>query len=276
MDDDLGYTPDFETLIGKNLAVNSRYVINWDTSFPATDCNSINSYGGVPMLTWEPRLSTTNTLDAISNGNYDSYVTTFAQAAKDWGKLIYLRFAHEMNGNWYPWDGTHNGGSAGPGKYILAWQHVHAIFAQAGATNVKWVWSPNHNSAPGDPWNAAANYYPGDSYVDWIGLDGYNWAQGSWQTFDQVFSSAYSSFSGYGKPIMFSEFSCATAETYSKADWITDAFSKIKNNYTQAKIFIWFNTNKERDWRVNSDVTALNAFKNAVNDSYFRTDLPPY
>ena len=115
-----------------------------------------------------------------------------------------------MSGNWYGWDGYHNGGSGGPAKYIAAWKHIHAIF-----------------------------------------------------------TSVYSVFESYGKPLMISEFACATDEVYSKADWITDAFLKIKNSYPKIKVFNWFNISKERDWRVNSSTGALNAFKNAINDSYF-------
>lgn len=261
-------TSAFENLMGKNLAVNMWY-ITWNYSFPSSECDSAKNYGGVPMITWEPSLSTTNTLEAISNGNYDSYLTTFAQAAKNWGGLIYLRFAHEMNGNWYVWDGYHNGESSGPAKYIAAWKHIHNIFSSASATNVKWVWSPNHTSAPDESWNQAVNYYPGDDYVDWIGIDGYNWGQGDWQTFTQIFSSAYATFESYGKPLMISEFACATDESYSKADWITDAFSEIESTYSRIRIFVWFNQNKERDWRVSSSTSASDSFKNAVDDSYF-------
>jgi beta-mannanase len=179
-----------------------------------------------------------------------------------------------MNGNWYVWDGYHNGQSSGPAKYIAAWKHIHNIFNSASATNVKWVWSPNHTSTPDESWNQAVNYYPGDDYVDWIGIDGYNWGQGSWQTFAQIFSSAYATFESYGKPLMISEFACATDESYRKADWITDAFSKIENTYSKIRIFVWFNQNKERDWRISSSSSASNAFKNAVSDTYFLESKP--
>ncbi|MBU1026379.1 MAG: hypothetical protein KKA31_01460, partial [Candidatus Margulisbacteria bacterium] len=118
----LSNTLSFETIIGKNLAIN-MWFINWDDNFPTSDCNTAYNYGAVPMITWEPFLSTTNSLEAISNGDYDTYITNFAQDAKSWNKLIYLRFAHEMNSDWYPWTGDSNGGSSGPAKYIAAWKH---------------------------------------------------------------------------------------------------------------------------------------------------------
>jgi beta-mannanase len=253
------------------------FYIDWNTNFPSTDCNLIDSYGGVPQIVWEPWLSSSNTLDAISGGAYDTYINNFAQAAKAWNKLIYLRFGHEMNGNWYPWDGTHNGGSAGPAKYIAAWRHIRAIFTNAGATNVKFVWSANHINCPTDAWNDAVNYYPGAAYVDWIGLDGYNWGTGNWQSFSQIFSSYYTTFSSYGKPIMISEFACTTDEAGStKAVWLTDAFTNIRNNYPQIRMFNWFNVNKERDWRIDSSAGSQTAFQNALNNAYFLDSKPDF
>ncbi|MFH1684665.1 MAG: glycosyl hydrolase [Candidatus Margulisiibacteriota bacterium] len=276
----LSNTPAFESAINRNLAVNMWY-INWSTSFPTTDCNTASSYGAVPMLTWEPSLATTNTLKAIASGNYDAYITTFAQAAKAWGSLVYIRFGHEMNGNWYPWDGTHNGGSTGPAKYIAAWRHIHGIFSAEAATNVRWVWSPNHVSQPNEAWNEAIDYYPGDAYVDWIAFDGYNWSGGDWKTFDQLFSTIYATFESYGKPLMIGEFASATDEAQSKATWITNTFASLENDYPKIKIFNWFNTRKYEatagrtiDWRIESTTADQTAFKNAVSDSYFLESKP--
>lgn len=251
------------------------WYISWDESFPTSSCATVDNYGGVPMLTWEPWLATANTLEAISGGAYDAYISAFAQDAKAWGKLVYLRFGHEMNGNWYPWDGSHNGGAAGPAKYIAAWCHIHDLFAAAGATNVKFVWSVNSSDSPAEDWNKAAAYYPGDAYVDWIGFDGYNWGAGNWQTFDQIFSAAYGTFETYGKPLMISEFACAE-EGGDKAAWITAAFTGLKTNYPSIEACVWFNINKagERDWRVDSSTAALNAYKNAVTDPYFLETKP--
>lgn len=269
----LSNTNSFEALIDKNLAINMWY-IDWNTNFPTANCNLVKSYGNAPMIVWEPFINTTNTLEAIDNGNYDVYIAQFAQDAKTWGDLVYLRFGHEMNGNWYPWDGANNGGALGPAKYILAWKHIHDIFTANNATNVKWVWSVNQASWPNEAWNTFDAYYPGTNYVDYIGIDGYNWAQGSWQTFDEIFSTAYNSLNSYNKPLMIAEFSSATDETYSKADWITNAFSEIKSNYPLVKAVIWFNEKKERDWRIQSSANTTTAFKNAVSDSYFSGDKP--
>ncbi|MFH1684403.1 MAG: glycosyl hydrolase, partial [Candidatus Margulisiibacteriota bacterium] len=209
------------------------------------------------------------------------YITTFAQDAKDWGNLVYLRPAHEMNGNWYAWDGYTNGGQTdGPANYIAAWKHIHDIFTNVGATNVKFVWSPNHESIPNESWNEAVDYYPGDNYVDWIAFDGYNWGNGNWESFDQIFSVIYATFESYGKSMMIGEFA-SVEDGGDKAAWITDAFSKIESDYPKIKIFNWFNIQKYEsqaggivDWKVNSSTGASNAFNSAMQDSYFLESTP--
>ena len=227
------------------------------------------------MITWEPFLNTTNTLDAISRGDYDAYITNFAQAAHDWDHLVYLRFGHEMNGNWYPWDGFHNGGYTAPAKYIAAWRHIHDIFVAAGASKVKFVWSPNHWSVPSVSWNEATDYYPGNNYVDWIAIDGYNWGEGSWQTFSDIFDTAYANLAPYDKPMMIGEFANAPDDGLNaKSDWINQAFSQIKSTYPKIQIFCWFNIDKERDWRINSSPATEAAFRTAISDDYFLETIP--
>src|SRR6202021_2452613 len=108
------------------------------------------------------------TLASIIAGDYDAYITNWATAAKAWGHPFFLRFAHEMNGNWYPWAASVNGNTAG--EYIQAWQHVHNIFVSVGATNATWVWCVNVVAGMPTP---IGQVYPGDNYVDWLALDGY-------------------------------------------------------------------------------------------------------
>ena len=115
-------------------------------------------------------------------------ITARAQAVKTFGQKFFLRWGHEMNGNWYPWDGANNGANlAATTTFISAYRHIHDLFVAAGATNALWVFCPNVDSVPGDSWNQWQNYYPGDAYVDWMGFDGYNWGTvqttSTWQTF---------------------------------------------------------------------------------------------
>lgn len=265
----LNNLPSFQASIGKSLAVVLWYV-SWPDAFPAAEADAVYANGSVPLITWEPWIThPSGTLEAIASGSYESYVRDFFLAAKSWGKPLFLRFAHEMNGNWYPWDGEHNGKASGPAKYKSAWQYIYNVKRLVGADNVFLIWCPNNASLPADQWNDLSAYYPGDQYVDWVGLDGYNWGYGGWQSFDAIFGGAYQALTALtAKPLIIGEF--ASAEPGGdKAAWIGDAFQKIGSTYTRVKLFCWFNINKERDWRVASSPSAEAAFRNSLQNSSF-------
>jgi beta-mannanase len=226
------------------------------------------------MITWEPwdpangsALQPLYSLARLADGTYDAYIARWAAQVKAWGGPLRLRFAHEMNGNWYPWGSGVNGNTAP--QYVSAWRHVHDLFVAAGATNVTWVWTPNviDGMAPIGP------LYPGDAYVDWVGVDGYNWGTtkswSSWQSFNQVFGSSLGALRQLTtRPIVIGE-TASTEMGGSKSQWIQDFFAQLKAN-TDIKAFIWFNLAKETDWRIESSSTATQAFRTGVSDSRYR------
>ncbi|MCM8793724.1 MAG: hypothetical protein NC898_04585 [Candidatus Omnitrophica bacterium] len=215
-------------------------------------------------ITLEPWVN----LGDIVQGIYDNYFRDYAKGAKLWTDEIRFRFGHEMihdndpsTPGWYPWQDQ-------PLLYTRAFQHIHDIFYEVGADNVKFVWAPNWTPSDLD---ILKEYYPGKDYVEWIGFSGYNWGN-PWRSFDEIFSEIYlniiqnSDFFGE-KPIMLSEF--ASAEGELKDEWIKETFEKIEKEYPQIKAFYWFNINKERDWRINSSAEALSAFRTAMSSPYF-------
>ncbi|MFH1347713.1 MAG: glycosyl hydrolase [Candidatus Margulisiibacteriota bacterium] len=265
---------DFQTQINKNLAVVLWYV-HWLEPFPAKDADMVFANGSLPLITWEPWVThASGTLPAIAKGKYEDYVKGFLAAAKDWGRPLFLRFAHEMNGNWYPWDGSHNGASENsPEKYKQAWIYIYNVKKRLKADNVRLVWCPNNTSQPNTSWNKISEYYPGDQYVDWIGMDGYNWGYGGWETFDSIFKNVYQELiSLTGKPLMIGEFASAE-QGGNKAAWIKQALSQVKTGYPRIKLLCWFNLNKERDWRITSSDSSAKALKEAIGDRYFLESL---
>lgn len=267
---------------------------NWEDSFPAKACQIIMEHGAIPHLTWElfwPK-KTQNTATADSNGYYamdevlagkhDTYIRQFALSAKSLGGEVQIRFLHEFNGNWYLWGGKKNGGArGGPAKVVAVWKYVVDKFREAGATNVKWVWCP-HGPSPdrsNEKWNDIRNYWPGDGYVDWFGLDAYNWyPKDPWggirpyDSFKSCFKDLYDSCKALGnQPMMIAEFASGefTLNGITKADWIREAFTQMKSYYPRIKIFTWFNVKKELDWRVNSSPESYSAFLAEMKDSYF-------
>lgn len=254
--------PKFEQQVGRRVNIYSYYQsFYWDSTFNSAFAKTINAAGITPMITWEPWKPDGNSeqskysLARINAGDFDTLIKGWALAIKELNFPIYLRFAHEMNGDWYPWGNT-NGNK--PGEYITAWKRVRLLFTAAGVKNVLWVWSPNVDF-PVSP------YYPGGSSVDWIAVDGYNWDTSSpEQVFGPTLDAIKDLWKGqysYTKPIMIGETGCP--EYSGKPAWIKAFFEMIKAR--DIKAFVWFNYNKEQNWRADSSLAALTAFKTGVN-----------
>ncbi len=271
---------DFERNAGKPVSI-----VHWFQGWGVTDgtqyfqtqwMNDVRNHGSIPLITWEPwnwrRGVNQNSyqLQDIINGNYDAYITKWAQDSKTWGNPYFLRFAHEMNASNYPWNEQKNGNK--PGDYAKAWKHVHDIFTAQGVNNVTWVWCPNVEYAGTTP---LEGLYPGDNYVDWVCMDGYNGGTalnwGGWQSFSQIFSTTYNHLQqlASSKPVMIGEFASAEAGG-SKADWIADAYStQVPTNFPNIKALVWFNANTDTDWRIESSTTSKTAFTTAVASDYY-------
>ena len=268
--------------VGKRTAYIMWYA-DWSSTFQGYAVTDAYGRGSVPIITWEMKNRRANISYAdVLGGKWNKYIDTWAKAAKANGNQFFLRFGHEMNGDWYGWGGARNGASlAATQQFIATWRYVRNRFTAAGATNVTWVWCVNNESVPNAEWNAPEAYYPGDAYVDWTCADGYNWGTSQtvassgwdshWQSFDEVFSSVYQRVTAIApsKPFMIGEFA-STEVGGNKAAWITDAAARMKSSYPQLRAFAWFNMNKETDWRVESSTASLNAFKTAFGaDAYF-------
>ena len=123
----------------------------------------------MPLL--DPSISRRSPWPRLPTAPGIRYLRQYASEAKAWGHPFFLRFASEMNGSWVSWSERHSGNSAG--QFVQAWRHVHDIFTSVGATNVTWVWCPNTENAYTTP---LEDLYPGNAYVDWAGIDGYNFS----------------------------------------------------------------------------------------------------
>ena len=108
-------------------------------------------------------------LASIASGQYDSYWRSYADEVKAFGGPVILSLDHEMNGDWESWGYRH----ASPSAFVAAWRHVVTIFREQGAKNVTWLWTINiidtHDNHVAQP----APWWPGSSYVNWVGIDGY-------------------------------------------------------------------------------------------------------
>lgn len=246
-------------------------------AFPTTEMSNIRSHGSIPLFTWQPQNGTAGTLalSSIINGDYDTYITTWATAAKSWGHPLFLRLAHEMNGNWYPWSVGTNGNTSA--QYVQMWQHVHDIFTRVGATNVTWVWCVNVIYSGSTP---IAGLYPGDNYVDWISLDGYNRLANSWQDFSSVAAATIIQLTNIapGKPIMVAETGCNQTNnpTETKAQWFLNALTNcLPVVQPRVKACVYFNstnTTDGNDWRITVPASAATGYQQGIALSYYDTN----
>lgn len=255
--------------VGSRPGVLMWYVAwSYNSAFPTAAATSVRQWGAVPEITWEPWNptrgvnQTTYSLARIAKGNYDRYIKSWAVSIKAWGGPVRIRFAHEMNGNWYPWAEGVNGNAAG--SYIAAWRHVRSVFASVGASNVTWVWSPNVPYSGSVP---LAQVFPGDTDVDEVALDGYNWGTtqtwSTWQSFADIFGPGLSQLASLSaRPVSIGEVG-STEAGGNKAQWISDMWATLAT-WPQVRGLVWFDFNKETDWRIDSSPGALNAFAAGV------------
>jgi hypothetical protein len=242
--------------------------------FDTAAMNLIRSHGAIPFFSWgsdslpvstnEPNFS----LASIVAGTWDSYITSWAQAAKAWGHPFFLRFDWEMNANWFPWSVGVNGNTAA--QYVAAWRHVHDIFTKVGTTNATWVWCPNID--PNHQYTPLASLYPGNGYVDWTGIDGYNWAS-PWLSFDQLFHSTYTQLStsiAPSKPIVIAE-TASSEHGGAKATWITDVLTRqLPDRYPQIHAFLWFDKfDSSMDWPIETSSSAVSAFATGISSNLY-------
>jgi mannan endo-1,4-beta-mannosidase len=148
-----------------------------------------------------------------------------------------------------------------PGEYARAWRHIHDIFTAEGATNVRWVWCPKTGPI-------AADQYPGDRYVDIVALSGFNGGSvlpwGGWRTFADAFNAPLQSLRRIApdKPVQISEVGTVEAGG-SKPLWIKQMFDYL-DAHTWIRSVLWFDLDKQADWRVATSPAAGRAFSDGV------------
>jgi beta-mannanase len=241
--------------------------------------NATRGRASTPMITWEPwdTYPITNNpypLSQVAAGAFDTYIDSWASGMAAYGHPVLLAFAQEMNGNWYPWGDTVNGST--PAAYIAAARHIHDRFMLRGAHNVQWVFDPD-----GDMYGSFPNlqlFYPGDAYVDWLGVDVYNsgtthsWS--SWQQLSSVLRLAYARLTALNalKPVMLAEWA-SVEQGGSKAQWILNAAAALPAQFPRVRAAVWFSQDKSQ-LALTSSAAALSAARTAFGSAPFCSTLP--
>ena len=320
----------FETSVGKNIGI-IMYFFGWTRmtegsngagpcddgflpgmAFAGSHFKPGDTGGRAVMITWEPLPQPNiqnigspgpSAYDNILSGQFDTLIDTCADELKAWSnKTFLMRFMHEMNiadATW--WAGQPYNlkpdGTGDTDKYKQVWRYVWQRFKDKGVKNVEWVWSPNYASNPNFAWNDMNNYYPGDQYVDWIGLSGYNWMGAiPFQSYSDLYNAALTDLQcRYAKPIMNAEmgsapYSNGNDNPSSQEGWVADAYQRAQT-FPLVRAVVWYNDFSGNnlggtDFRIwytpNGYLTTppglvdpgvTNAYKNAVSASAFTSSF---
>jgi beta-mannanase len=295
----------FEKLANKSIVL-AAFSDNWGESnitFPKTAVETIHDQGAVPYLRMMPRSSLDEidgsnpvykpdqkySLQKIIDGDFDTQLREYAREVKQTNIPIMIDFACEMNGNWFYWSGICNGGKTkdkygdpaladGPEKYRDAYRHIINIFREEGANNVTWVFHVDAYSDPAESWNNYNAYYPGDDYIDWIGVSAYGstYASEEGENFTEIMNDAYPQLESISKtkPLAVLEF--GVNEGKDKPQWIKEALESIKNGkYPRIKAVSYWNENWEEDdgttakLRIDSSKESLEMYRQEISDPFF-------
>jgi beta-mannanase len=133
-----------------------------------------------------------------------------------------------------------------PENYIRAFRHVVTIFREENVENAQFIWCVGEANNP-----RQELFYPGDDYVDWLGIDAYNNMSQNpprWRSFESIYQPIYNRFITFSnRPIMINEMASVedmiTPDPYAKGRWYTEALlDVIPNKMPRIRAVILFNS----------------------------------
>jgi hypothetical protein len=242
-----------------------HYFFTWGRRFD--EAVSPNLDGRKLMLSMKPD---GDLVGRIAAGQENAYIDRFARDVRGHGKPVFIRFGHEMNGEWMSYSAGRPGGPAAA-QFVRAWRHLVRRFRAAGATNARFVWSPNEKDFPARDGNRMEDYWPGQAYVDVAGFDGYDWStaeprrgDGQDRTFEQVVQGPYDRISRLTtRPIWLCEFGTTDP---GKGQWFRDMFASTR--FPRLTGIVYFSEHDERDvqrdWRIDSSAGSIAGWRDGV------------
>jgi Glycosyl hydrolase family 26 len=237
------------------------YYSGWFVPFPVGFAITAANNGAVPLVQMDPGgVSVAN----IAAGQYDAYLSAYAEAVRVYRLPVILSFGHEMNGTWYTWGYRHTS----PAVFVAAWQHIVKVFRALGARNVTWLWTVNvMNDTRGGKIPSPAAWWPGSSYVNWVGIDGY-YLKPSW-AFVPLFGPTIAAVRELTRdPILIAETGAVSAAGQSAK--IADLFAGIRTYRLLG--FVWFDSTdpvNQEDFHING-AAATAAFREGAKQTYRR------
>ncbi|MGQ0827245.1 MAG: glycoside hydrolase family 26 protein [Bacteroidota bacterium] len=262
---------------------------NTQNHYPSIErVNKVIEQGYLPMITLEDHFVNLPAgqagaslsmkqpnLYSIVEGHLDPFFAAWAKEIKQVNGTVLLRILHEFNGNWYPWCIVNN--DRNPDLFKKAFIHIHDLFTAQNVKNVKFIWCPNSMSLPQEKWNFIMDAYPGNEYVDYLGLDIYNGAGESrlWRSFrKEGIENYYLLTQQLDKPLFICEIASRERESnesksaQNKAEWIKQMSEALTTDMSKIRLLTWFN--EKSTFKVNSSIEAQNAFQKYImlNDHF--------
>jgi hypothetical protein len=292
---------DFTDLVNKDIAW-GYFSNNWfdGIKFPTQQVETLRQMGITPLIRLMPRSQFQDsgqdpvyTLEGIVNGQFDTALREWARQASSVQIPLLVEFGTEMNGDWFTWAGRYNGADStdtygdrtqadGPEKFKDAYRHIVDIFREEDANNITWFFHVNITSAPDADWNQPQQYYPGDDYVDWIGVSVYG-AQSeddTWISFENIMNDHFDAIVAISqqKPIAILEFGVEERENESKADWINGALNAIlRGDYPRVKAISYWHSNwtnadgSSSRLRLDSSQESANNYRSLIQSPLFES-----
>lgn len=257
----------FERLTGRKHASYFHYV-GYGQPFPFEWTARLRAAHAMPHIAWEPN-------DGLAAVKDDEYLRGWAEACAHFADPILLRFASEMNDEWEVWSGD-------PDLFIRKWRMVYNVI-HGVAPNVIMVWCPFFT-----PKSTIPLYYPGDEYVDWVGINIYSVVnhEGSLKkpatdTADEHLAFVYSLYADR-KPVAICEYAathyCEAAgkQTIEFAvQEMRKLYESLPIKYPRVRMINWFSVDTvgerlaHNDYSLTTDERVLQAYRSTVASPYF-------
>jgi mannan endo-1,4-beta-mannosidase len=251
---------DFATAAGRPPDL-VGYFSGWAQAFDLPFAESMHEHHITPFVQIDPTFAS---ISAISAGDYDSYLRSYADSVRAFRHPVVIGFGHEMNAPWYPWGYGH----VPPATFKAAWRHLVRLFRGQGADNVTWLWTVNADRPGTGP---VADWWPGQRYVTWVGIDGYYYHPSD--TFANVFGKTIDQIRKFThKPVLLSE--TAVGPAAGQFVKIQDLFHGMARYKTLG--LVWFDKTQDngifhQDWRIEDSQTAEDSFRLGVRDELATT-----
>jgi hypothetical protein len=232
------------------------YYSGWPVPFAASFVALVSSHRAIPMVQMDPTYAS---VSRIADGHYDSYLRSYADSVRDFGRPVVIGFGHEMNAPWYSWGYGHLPAAT----FVAAWRHIVTLFRSEGADNVTWLWTINQDSPGTGP---IRSWWPGAGYVTWVGVDGYFYRRSD--TFATVFGHTIDQVRTFtSKPVLLSE--AAVGPKAGQMTKIGDLFRGMHQDKTLG--LVWFDFTQDQgiyhqDWRIEDSRAAEAAFRLGVHE----------